>query len=69
MNWYDYAYLSAGSVSLQKGDYYQRRQERAHKRYLSAVKALAQVRRLELPAVQVNIGQNQINAIGCMPAG
>lgn len=39
-----------------------KRQNSAHKRYITAVKALAQVRRLQLPMVQVNIGQNQVNA-------
>lgn len=33
----------------------------AHRRHLSAVKALAEVRRLKLPSIQVNIGENQVN--------
>ena len=45
------------------GDYDQRRQDRAHKRYLSALHALAQFRRLQIPAVQVNIGAQQVNAL------
>jgi len=61
VNWYDFLYTSRRECTLQQGDYYQRRQDRAHKRYLSAVKALAQVRRLELPAVQVNIAGQQMN--------
>jgi len=35
--------------------------ERAHKRYLHSIKALAQVRKLQLPDVQVNIGEKQVN--------
>jgi len=35
--------------------------ERAHKRYLASIKVLAQVRKLQIPDVQVNIGENQIN--------
>ena len=35
--------------------FHDRRRERAHKRYLSALKVLAQVRKLALPAIQVNI--------------
>jgi hypothetical protein len=35
--------------------------DRAHKRYLSALKALAQVRRLGVPRVQVNLGDKQFN--------
>lgn len=42
---------------------HQRRQDRAHRRFLSAVKTLAVVRRLALPAVQVNIGEKQINVV------
>ena len=36
---------------------------RAHKRYLAAIKALAEVRKLKLPNVQVNIGEKQINVV------
>ncbi len=38
---------------------YQRRIERAQQRYLAAIKALAQVRRLVVPMVQVNIAEQQ----------
>lgn len=37
------------NVSLAKGDYNQRRQDRSHRRFLAAVKTLATVRRLALP--------------------
>ena len=40
---------------------WQSRLDHAHRRYLSAIKSLAQVRRLQLPAVQLNIGEKQIN--------
>jgi len=33
----------------------------AHRRHLSAVRTLAEVRRLQLPSVQVNIGEKQVN--------
>ena len=33
----------------------------AHNRYLSAIRTLAQVRRLQVPAVQVNIAEKQLN--------
>jgi hypothetical protein len=35
--------------------------DRAHRRLLSALKALAQVRRLGVPRVQVNLGDKQVN--------
>ena len=52
------------NMSQQLGDYLQRRQDRAHRRYLAAIKALAQLRRLLTPAVQVNVVQNQVNLAG-----
>jgi hypothetical protein len=51
----------AGEMSLRQADYYQRRIDAAHARFLSAVKTLATVRKLALPALQVNIGKNQVN--------
>ena len=45
-------------------DYYQRCIDRAQRRYLNAIKTLAQVRRLQLPAVQLNgagQGGKQVN--------
>jgi hypothetical protein len=41
----------AESVTFTQGDYNQRRQDRAHRRFLSAVKTLATVRRLALPTL------------------
>jgi len=59
----DTRYLKAakGECSFAQGDYYQRRQDRAHKRFLTAVKTLAQVRKLGGAVVQVNVGDQQIN--------
>ncbi len=54
-----------GDMTLTVADYHQKRLDRAHKRYLGAIKALAQVRRLQLPAIQMNIGEKQVN-IGTM---
>ncbi len=50
---------AGGSPTWAGDDGHQRRQERAHRRYLSAIKALAQVRRLLVPMVQVNIAEQQ----------
>ena len=49
--------------SIAQADFWQRRLDRAHRRFLSAVKALAVIRRLQLPAVQVNIGDKQVNVV------
>ncbi|MDP9472375.1 MAG: hypothetical protein M3Q71_17185 [Chloroflexota bacterium] len=48
-------------LSQSDDEFHQRRVERAQRRYLTAIKALAQVRRLGVPAVQVNIADKQIN--------
>jgi len=45
----------------QMADYHLRRQDRAHRRFLTAMKTLATVRKLGLPVLQVNIGENQVN--------
>ena len=52
------------SCSFAEGEYHQRWLNHAQRRYLAAVKTLAQVRRLQLPAVQVNVaaqGGQQVN--------
>jgi hypothetical protein len=52
--------LKKGSYSFAEGRYNEERQDRAHRRLLQAAKTLATVRRLLAPAVQINVGQNQI---------
>jgi hypothetical protein len=47
-------------MGLALGEHHQRRIDRAHNRHLSAVRALAQVRKMG-PAVQINIAEKQIN--------
>jgi hypothetical protein len=53
-----FASKSGEGMTFAAGDYYQRRQDRAQRRYLDATLALARVRRLLAPVVaQVNIAQ------------
>lgn len=59
-DWQHRALLKRGSYSFAEGRYDQERQDRAHRRLLQAAKTLATVRRLLVPAVQINVGQNQI---------
>ena len=54
--------------TIVQGDYQQRRMDHAHKRYLSAIKTLALVRKLALPVLQVNIARKQVNVAGACPA-
>ncbi len=57
----DLRYAQSGNCSFAQANYHLRRQDRAHRRFLSAMKTLATVRKLALPALQVNIGENQVN--------
>jgi hypothetical protein len=58
-------YASKESMALELGAYYQRSISAAQKRYLSAIKTLATVRRLALPVLigQVNIAGKQVNKV------
>ena len=74
--WLQVQYADQAAVAFEKkggrfaeGDYWQKQQERAHRRYLSAIRTLAQVRRLLLPAVQMNIAEQQVNVLGQVNAG
>jgi hypothetical protein len=52
-------------LSLAEDEHYQKRLDRLQKRYLSAIRSLAQVRKLLKPRVtQINIGEKQINMAG-----
>jgi hypothetical protein len=52
-----------GSFSLAQSDFHQRRIDKAHRRYISSIKALAQIRKMG-PALQINIAEKQINTAG-----
>ena len=56
-------FQSEDRLSVAQGEYHQRRLDRAHRRHLSAIRTLAQVRKLG-PAVQINIAEKQINTAG-----
>ena len=63
-----YVNVMKGSTTFAKGKFYEHLQDRAQRRYLAAIKALAQVRRLQLPQVaQLNVATNQVNL--AQPAG
>jgi hypothetical protein len=57
-----------GDITHEQGDYYQRRMDRAHKRYLSALRTLALVRKLGVPVLQVNVARRQVNVVGAVPS-
>jgi len=64
----DIRYAQAKNLSVQWSEYQQRRMDHAHRRYLSALKTLALVRKLAVPVLQVNIARKQVNVAGPCPA-
>jgi len=52
---------------LEVAEYMQKRLDRTSRRYLQALKALAQVRKMG-PAIQINIADRQLNVAGPSPA-
>jgi hypothetical protein len=54
----------ARDLTIRQAEHLQNKIDRAHRRFLSAVKALATVRKLGVPAIQVNIARRQVNVVG-----
>ena len=67
--WLELQYFEAiyaqniGKLTITQSDFHQRRIDKAHRRYLSSIKALVQIRKMG-PAVQINIAEKQINTAG-----
>jgi hypothetical protein len=61
VNLYETLYFQSKEGTIRQAEFQLRRVESAHRRFLSAVATLARVRKLALPALQVNIGANQVN--------
>ncbi|MGH3148866.1 MAG: hypothetical protein ACRDTR_24055 [Rubrobacter sp.] len=67
--WFQLQYFEAlyaqhiRDLTIAQAEHQQKRIDRAHKRHLSAVKTLAQVRKMG-PAIQINIADKQINTAG-----
>jgi hypothetical protein len=61
VNWHERTYENTGGMTLAQAAFHQRKIDRAHARFLSAVRTLAQVRKLALPALQINVARNQVN--------
>jgi hypothetical protein len=54
----------AKDLTIPQAEYRQRAVDRAHKRYLAALKTLALVRKLALPVLQINVARRQTNIAG-----
>jgi hypothetical protein len=61
VNWYENSALSVDNLSIRQAAYHLSKIDKAHARFLSAVRTLAQVRKLALPTLQLNIARNQVN--------
>ena len=61
---YESTYAHAEGCPKPQAEVQQLRIDRAHARFLSAVRTLAQVRKLAVPALQVNIARHQVNVVG-----
>jgi hypothetical protein len=55
-------------LTITQATYHQRRLSLAQSRYLSAIRTLAQVRRLQVPAVQINVAEQQLNVAAITPS-
>lgn len=54
----------APDINWTQDEYHQRRVDRLQRRYLAAIKGLAQVRKLLGPSVQINVAEQQVNVAG-----
>ena len=52
-----------GGMSIVQSDHQQRRIDRTHRRLMSTIKTLANVRRLAIPALQINVARQQVNQL------
>jgi hypothetical protein len=61
VNRYENGYELAEEMTIRQAEFHQNKIDAAHRRFLSTVRTLAQIRKLGLPAVQINVGTNQVN--------
>jgi hypothetical protein len=61
---YENAYINSKGWNIAQADLQHRKIDKAHRRFLTAVRTLAQVRKLTLQNVQLNIARNQVNVSG-----
>jgi hypothetical protein len=60
---YSASEASGEGMTLPLSEHHQRRIDRTQRRFLEAIKTLATVRRLALPAVQINVARQQFNQV------
>jgi hypothetical protein len=57
-------YIGENRLTFAASEHGQRRVDRAHRRLLATLKTLATVRRLGVPAFQINVGAQQVSVAG-----
>jgi hypothetical protein len=62
--WYESTYTNADGSPKYQVELRQLRIDRAHARFLSAVRTLAQVRKLAVPVLLLNVTKTQVNVAG-----
>lgn len=63
------AFRMTGQHSIAVLEFWERRLSMAQRRYLSACESLAKIRKMAIPALQLNIGDKQVNVAGNLQAG
>jgi hypothetical protein len=58
VNLYENAYANTSGWNISQADLQYRKIDKAHARFLTALRTLAQVSKLALPTLQVNIARN-----------
>lgn len=61
------AFRMNGEQRMSVMEFWERRLSMAQRRYLAACETLAKIRKMSIPAVQLNIGDQQINVAGNLP--
>jgi hypothetical protein len=56
-------------ATYRQRDFYQRRMDATNRRFLAAVRTLALVRKLAVPALQINVARKQVNVVAPTTSG
>jgi hypothetical protein len=59
-----YTSVTQAGQTINQADYWERRLAASQRRYLRACETLARVQRMDLPAIQINVAEQQVNMQG-----
>jgi len=59
-----YTSVTQAGQTINQADYWERRLAASQRRYLRACETLARVQRMDLPAIQINVAEQQVNVQG-----